>query len=496
MEELKHLGSPREFWEYFYEISKIPRCSGKEGKIRDFIKNEANKFGFETEIDDVENLLIKIPGKINDGITVVLQSHMDIVCEKNKDSTHDFSKDPLDLELIEIENEKWVTAKGTTLGADNGVGIAYQLAIMKMISNNQLNLEHINLKLLFTVDEEMGLKGASQLKKEFTEGDYLINLDSEDDKTFTVGCAGGIQFRTKFKFHKQTIEDKSHIPIKIQIKGLIGGHSGVDIDKGRGHSVKIISQILWNVNKEFKINVNSIEGGNLSNAIPREAQAIFFVDKSKKNDLVEYINRHFEEIKKLYDGIEPNMKIIIEDLEKDDSFTIMDKHFQEKILNLFYVIPTGPIYFHPRIKGLVHTSMNFATIKTREQVIKTRISIRSISNYDKEILHDKVLTLMNLANLEYENYKYVKYPSWPPKFNSKLTIIAKKAYRDLFNEDVEIQAIHAGLECAYFSDYFPGMDVISFGPDIKGGHSPDERLRVRSVSKIWNILINLLEKLD
>jgi dipeptidase D len=496
MEDLKQLGSPTEFWEYFYEISKIPRCSGKEEKVREYINNEAKKLGFKTEIDDVKNLLIKIPGKNNDAITVVLQSHMDIVCEKNKDSDHDFAHDPLDLELIEVDNEKWITAKGTTLGADNGVGIGYQLAIMKQISEKKLNLDKINLKLLFTVDEEMGLKGASQLNREFAKGDYLINLDSEDDKTFTVGCAGGIQFRTRFKLYSQDFSNEEHIPLKIQIKGLLGGHSGVDINKGRGHSVRIITQILWNVNNKFKIKINSINGGNLSNAIPREAQAIILTKRDKKKDLTEFVEQHFTEIKKLYDGIEPNMKLEIEEVDLGNNFKVMDEDFQNKLLNLFYVIPNGPIYFHPRIEGLVHTSMNFATIKTQEQVIKIRISIRSISNYDKEILHNKVLTLINLSNLEYETYKYVKYPSWPPKFDSKLNSIAKGIYKELYNEEVEIQAIHAGLECAYFSDYFPEMEVISFGPDIKGGHSPDEKLRVKSVPKIWNILINLLNKLD
>ncbi len=496
MEELKQLGSPTEFWEYFYEISKIPRCSGKEEKVREYINNEAKKLGFKTEIDDVKNLLIKIPGKNDDTITVVLQSHMDIVCEKNKDSDHDFAHDPLDLELIEFENEKWVTAKGTTLGADNGVGIGYQLAIMKQISEKKLNLDKINLKLLFTVDEEMGLKGASQLNREFAKGDYLINLDSEDDKSFTVGCAGGIQFRTRFKLYSRNFVDEEYVPLKIQIKGLLGGHSGVDIDKGRGHSVKIITQILWNVNNEFEIKINSINGGNLSNAIPREAQAIILIKRNKKKDLTEFVEQHFTEIKKLYDGIEPNMKLEIDEVDLGHNFKVMEEDFQNKLLNLFYMIPTGPIYFHPRIEGLVHTSMNFATIKSQEQVIKIRISIRSISNYDKEILHNKLLTLMNLSNLEYETYKYVKYPSWPPKFDSKLNSIAKEIYMNLYNEEVEIEAIHAGLECAYFSDYFPEMEVISFGPDIKGGHSPDEKLRVKSVPKIWNILINLLNKLD
>jgi dipeptidase D len=497
MEELKHLGNPIEFWEYFYAISKIPRCSGKEEEIRIYINSEAKKFGFETEIDDVKNLLVKIPGNaksVDTLPTIVLQSHMDIVCEKNKDSEHDFARDPLKLELIEIDNEKWVTAKGTTLGADNGVGIAYQLAIMKQLYDGKLDLNSINLKLLFTVDEEMGLKGASQLKREFAKGNYLVNIDSEDDSTFTVGCAGGIQFRTKFKLYKQRFLNTNLVPVKIQVKGLLGGHSGVDIDKGRAHAVNIISQILWKVNKEFDINIISIDGGNLSNAIPREAQAEFFIHESKKANLIDFIRQNFKEIEKLYDGIEPNMELIFENINKENEY-VMKKDFQDKLLNLFYVMPTGPLIFHPRIKNLVHTSMNFATIKTRDQVVKIRISIRSVSNYHKEVLHDKVLSLLDFSDLEYETYKYVKYPSWPPKFDSKLNQIAKEVYLDLFNDDVKIQAIHAGLECAYFSDYFPEMDVISFGPDIKGGHSPDERLRIKSVEKIWKILINLIKKL-
>jgi len=499
MEEIKLLGKPIEFWEYFYEISKIPRCSGNEGKIREFIIKETKKFGFETKIDEVKNLLVTIPGRVDSGkdlVSVVLQSHLDIVCEKNKDSNHDFSRDPLNLYLIDINNEKWITAKGTTLGADNGVGIAYQLAIMKQIHNKELDIGSKNLKLLFTVDEEMGLKGASQLNREFAKGNYLINIDSEDDTSITVGCAGGIQFRTKFKLYKEEMNKADRVPIKIQVSGLLGGHSGVDIDKGRGHSVKIISQLLWNANKEFEINLNSINGGNLSNAIPREAQAILFVHKKKKEALIELFKYNFTEIKKLYAGIEPNMNLTIEEIHNTNNHTIMTKEFQNKLLNLFYVMPTGPLYFHPKIKGLVHTSMNFATIKTKDQVIKIRISIRSISNYDKEILHDKVLTLFNLANLEYETYKYVKYPSWPPKFDAQLNQIAKEVYKDLFNQEVAIQVIHAGLECAYFSDYFPEMEVMSFGPDIKGGHSPDERLRIKSVEKIWYLLINLLKKLE
>ena len=500
MENLEDLCDPPEFWEYFYQISKIPRCSGNESQIRNYIENEAKKLGFETELDQVKNLLVKIPSKqkgTEKKIIVVLQSHMDIVCEKNEDVKHDFLKDPLKLKLIVVDNEKWVSAQGTTLGADNGAGIAYQLAIMKKLSNGDLDLGPVNVKLLFTVDEEGGLLGASQIKKEMAQGTYLLNLDSEEDNKFTIGCAGGNRYNVEIKIERAILDNKknNYIAAKISIEGLIGGHSGTDINKGRANSLKIISQILWKLNRKFDIKINSINGGHLSNAIPREANSIFFMKEKDFPILIKEVNKNSTEIRKIFDGIETNIDVKADKVESFSDNTYIIKEIQNRVLDIFYILPNGPIIFHPKINNLVHTSSNFGTIQTKENCIEFILSQRSFTDYDKDVLHDKVSSLLNLSKLNYHIYDYVRYPGWAPNFDSKISKIAKEVYLELFNEQVKIQAIHAGLECAYFKYYYPQMELISFGPDILGGHSPNERLRVKSVEKIWKFLIKLLKSL-
>ncbi|MHA1486272.1 MAG: peptidase dimerization domain-containing protein, partial [Promethearchaeota archaeon] len=288
MENLKDFGEPLEFWHFFYEITKIPRCSTYEDKIREYIKKEAEKLGFQTEVDTIKNIVVRIPSNRDSKsskIGVVLQSHIDMVCEKNKDTQHDFLKDPLKLKTIEIENEKWLTAEGTTLGADNGVGIAYQLAIMKKIHDGSLDFDALDLDLLFTVDEERGLSGASQMDKNLISGKYLLNLDSEEDDRFTIGCAGGRVFKAEVNYKKELISNPNLRAVKISISGLLGGHSGSDINKNRGNALKILTEVIWKINSKFDILINSLEGGNLTNAIPREAQVIFFVESSQWNEL-------------------------------------------------------------------------------------------------------------------------------------------------------------------------------------------------------------------
>jgi dipeptidase D len=423
MENLKNLGEPLEFWQYFYQITKIPRCSGNEDQIREYIKKEAEKLGFQTEVDQVKNIVVRIPSKVgsNSGrLGAVLQSHMDMVCEKNEDVIHDFSKDPLKLRIVDIEGERWLTAEGTTLGADNGVGIAYQLAIMKKIHDGSLNLDSIDLDLLFTVDEERALTGASQISKDLIKGKYLLNLDSEEDDRFTIGCAGGRTFTVKIKREKTKINntDSNLIPIKISVTGLVGGHSGGDIHKGRCNALKIVAQIIWKLNKKYKVHLNSLKGGNLSNAIPRECRAIIdsYIKKLKLN------------IQKLYNEIEPNFKI---SLEKLDAFTddfVLIKEIQDKLLDLLYLMPNGPISLHPTSKGLVHTSSNLASIKTHEDFIEFQISQRSLTQYDKDVIHEKFTTLLKISGLEFNKNIDTEYPSWTPDFDSKITSISKSVY--------------------------------------------------------------------
>ena len=498
MEDLKDFGEPLEFWEYFYEITRIPRCSTHEDKIREYIKKEAEKLGFQTEVDAIKNLVVRIPSnRDSEGnkLGVVLQSHMDMVCEKNKNIQHDFSSDPLKLKTIEIDNEKWLTAEGTTLGADNGVGIAYQLAIMKKIHDGSLDFDALDLDLLFTVDEERGLSGASQMDKNLISGKYLLNLDSEEDDRFTIGCAGGRVFKAEVNYEKELISTPNLRAVKISISGLLGGHSGSDINKNRGNALKILTEIIWKINSKYSILVNSLEGGNLTNAIPREAYAIFFLEKSQWNEVESFLKKITPNIKDLYEGTDSNLVISIELLKDFTDQTAFSKDFQNKLIDLFYLIPNGPISLHPTSVGLVHTSLNFAVVHTLENVIEFKVSTRSLAQYDKDTLFEKLKTLLKTSGLVINIEIVTIYPSWPPVFNSKLTEISKQVYKNLFDKEVIIQAIHAGLECAFFSLYYPDMEMISLGPDVRGGHSPDERLNIRSVSKIWKFLLTLLKNL-
>jgi dipeptidase D len=500
VENLKELGDPQEFWDYFCNISKIPRCSEHEEHIRNYIIREAEKMDLKAEMDEIGNLVVRVPyhaSKATHTLKVVLQCHMDMVCEKNEGNSHDFSKDPLKLKIIEIDGQKWLIADGTTLGADNGVGIAYNLAIMKKLYEHSLDLGPIDLDLLFTVDEEQGLSGANKIDKNLISGKYLINLDSEEDNRFTIGCAGGRVFTVELKFEREQLTgDQLDLTIiSIDILGLLGGHSGTDINKRRGNAVKILGEILWKLNSKYSINVISLEGGNKSNAIPREAHAIFYISKIQIAEIKKFIENIFSNIKRLYTGTDSNLTISIKELYKDFKTYFFNKDFQNKFINILYLIPNGPVSLHPTSDGLVHTSLNLASIHTLENIIKMEISTRSLNKYDKDTLFEKIQILLGLSQLNTKITISTVYPSWPPNFDSELVKISKKLYKNVFNEEVVIQAIHAGLECAYFSYYFPGMEMISLGPNVIGNHSPDERLHIQSVFKVWKFLITLLKNL-
>jgi len=495
---LKDLGQPFEFWEYFEKVSKIPRCSEHEEKIRTFIKEESERLGFKNKIDSVGNLLISIPAKSKQIKNGVLQCHMDMVCEKNESVTHDFSKDPLKLKIEELNNEKWITAEGTTLGADNGVGICYMLTLMKKIQKGELIFNSLGLDLLFTVDEEQGLRGAFAVEKDFLDGNFLINLDSEEDDAVTIGCAGGLVHIIKIKKESININlrDKKFIPIKIFISGLSGGHSGVDIHLGRGNALKIIGQILWKLNEKYSIHICSIDGGNRTNAIPREATSIFYIEKNKTSEIFNFIDMVFNEIKVLFDGIEPNLELSIKKLEDYTNNIVMLKNLQENLLNIMYLIHNGPISMHPRIKELVFSSSNFGVISTGDDDIEIKLSQRSLSEYFKYVIWEKNKALFELSDLKINIKKDSDYPGWTPNFQSKLLANYKEAYKEIFKDDIKIKAIHAGLECGILKKKFPQMEMISVGPKNEGAHSPDEKLEVKSVEKVWKVLLTLLKKLS
>ncbi|KKN21212.1 hypothetical protein LCGC14_0927680 [marine sediment metagenome] len=495
MLNLTDLGQPIEFWAYFEQISKIPRCSRHEEKIRNFIKEEAEKFEFETRIDEIGNLVVKIPA-INQKLKCVLQCHIDMVCEKNEAVVHDFLKDPLKLKIFNIDNNKWITAEGTTLGADNGVGICFLLTIMKKIHKNELKFNSMGLDLLFTILEEYDMGGAKLIDPNLINGNYLINLDS-DEKSVTIGCTGGIGFHTKIK-KKSTSIDRMQLklqPLKISISGLVGGHSG-DCDKGQVNAIKLLCQLLWKLNKKFIIHLNSIHGGGAANAIPREANSVFFFKKNQLTEMKSYILEILNEIKTKFDGIEKNMNVSIEPLENFQSNEVLSEQVQDKILDLLYIIPNGPVAMHPKIKNLMFTSTNLGKIRTKEDYIKIRWLHRSLSKYYNKDICEKIIALLKLSNLEMENTIRGSYPPWEPDFNSKLLTIAKDVYKELFKEEIKILIIHGGLESTLLINRIPAIEAIAFGGKIRGLHSPGERLEVKSVERTWNYLIHLLKKLN
>jgi len=497
LSNLRELGQPSEFWEYFEQITKIPRCSEHEEKVRTYIKEEAERLGFITKVDKTGNLVVRVSTKDKPKERVVLQCHMDMVCEKNEGVSHDFSKDPLKLKILEIDREKWVTAEGTTLGADNGVGIGYLLTFMKKIYNRELNFDSLDFDLLFTVDEEMGLRGAFKIEDDLISGNYLINLDAEDENSVIIGCAGGRV--TFFHIKKETIKiskEENLIPIKIFLAGLKGGHSGSDIHLGRGNALKIIGEILWKLNSEFNIQLKSIDGGNRTNAIPREASAILFIKNKELSDIKKFISKLISKIKVLFDGIDPNLDISIQQQEKFGDNEVISKKIQDNILNVLYTLPNGPLSMHPKIKGLVFTSSNLGVIRTNEEKIEIKLSQRSLSEYFKTVIWEKAVSLFKLTDLEIDINIDSDYPGWQPDFDVKLLKLTKDAFKSEFNKEIEVKAIHAGLECGILKKKFPDMDMISIGPNNVGAHSPDERISIVSVEKIWNFLISLLKKLN
>ncbi len=498
MSNLKNLGDPTEFWEYFEKIIKIPRCSRQEEKIRDFVREEAQKLGFPNRIDNVGNLAIRVPSISDLKSRCVLQCHLDMVCEKNEDTLHDFLKDPLKLRVIEINNEKWLTAEGTTLGADNGTGICYILTLMKKIHNKELQFKSLGFDFLFTIREEYDMGGAKNIEKNLVDGDFLINLDSGGENDITIGCVGGISI--KAKIYKESINrdqiKENLIPIKFHCTGLKGGHSGEDCNKGRGNAIKILIQILWKLNKIYSFYLNSINGGGAANAIPREAKAIIFVKNEDFSAIKASSQEFFIEIKKQFEGVEIDMNLSIKNAEDLDEYEILTPTFQDKLFDVLYLIPSQVISMHPKIENLPFSSTNLGVLKRKIDYIKIRMLHRSFSSYYNEETCEKVFELLKMSGLKTERIIRSSYPPWTPNFNYKLLNITKTAYKDTFNKEPNIRAIHGGLEATILINKIPGIEAIAIGPTAKGLHSPDESLHIKSVERIWTFLINLLKKLD
>lgn len=473
---------PKAVWNYFYEITQIPRPSKKEEQIINYLEGFAKYHNLDYDKDEVGNLVIRknaFKGYENKP-WVALQSHMDMVCEKHSHLDFDFMKDPIE---TFIEGE-WVKAKGTTLGADDGIGMAVQLAIL---ADN--TLEHGPIECLFTVDEETGLTGAFALKSGFLKSNILLNLDSEDDGEFFIGCAGGkdIEGRLNIVYDQCAGNCAS---FKILVSGLKGGHSGDDIDKGLGNANKIIARFIWENQVDLKIKISDIDGGNLRNAIAREAYAVVCVPINMKDELIKRVKEYDNTIKKELFVTDANVKIEIEDFSGSTE-KIFNVEFQKRFLNMIMAMPHGVIAMAQDIKGFVETSTNLASIKIKENQLVIGTSQRSSVESAKDNMSNMVASVFELAGAEYKVGN--GYPGWTPNPNSPILETSVASWKKLYNTEPVVRAIHAGLECGLFSEKYPNMDMISYGPTLRGVHSPDERLLIPTVQKFWDLTLDILK---
>lgn len=475
---------PKIVWEYFEDICQVPRPSKKEEKIIEFLLDFGKKHNLATKRDEIGNILISkpaTPGK-EKVKTVVLQSHIDMVCEANEGTDHNFDTDPI---KPRIDGE-WVKATDTTLGADDGIGVAAQMAIL-----TATNIEHGPIECLFTVDEETGLTGAFALEKGFFEGKILINLDSEDEGELFIGCAGGIDTLVTFEYDEDKIPE-NHVGLKISVTGLNGGHSGDEIDKGLGNSLKIMNRFLWNASNEFDIRIGEFDGGKARNAIPREAFAHVTIHKDEKEDLMKLFNDYVPAVKAELEVTEPKLNLTIEETDLPNS--VIDEDTQFALLNSLYACPHGVFAMSMAIEGLVETSTNLASIKFIEnKQIFITTSQRSSIETAKFDIASKVESVFRLAGAKVKHGE--GYPGWKPNTNSEIMKITENSYEKLFGNKPIVRAIHAGLECGLFLEKYPYLDMISFGPTIKGAHTPEERINIETTVKFWDLLLDVLKNI-
>ena len=476
---------PKLIWEQFDDITRVPRPSKREEKIIEWLVAFAQKHNIEYQKDDTGNVVMRMPATAGyeDRPAIILQSHMDMVCEKNSDVEFDFDNDPI---RTRIDGE-WVRAEGTTLGADCGIGMAAALAVLLDTS-----LERPAIEALFTVDEETGLTGAFGLGEGMLTGKYLVNLDSEDEGEIFIGCAGGIDTVARMDYDKEAAPE-GYAFVRLEVGDLLGGHSGDDIDKGRANSNKLLARFLYNACDTFQIALARMDGGNLRNAIPREAYAIVGVPAESKADFVERYMEFGEMMKEEFRHTEPRLRFSTADAETPAE--VMNNDDMCALLITIVGLPNGVLAMSFAVPGLVETSSNLASVKfddAAQQVVITtsqRSSVESAKLYAAQTIE----SVFYLAGCDVEHSD--GYPGWSPNPDSKLLATTVECYRKLFATEPKVRAIHAGLECGLFLEKYPHLEMISFGPTLRGVHSPDERLEIATVEKFWRHLVAVLEKL-
>ena len=474
---------PELLWKHFEALTQIPRPSRKEQLAAKYVVDFAKKNKLKFLVDKFGNVVISKPATpgYENLAPIVLQGHLDMVAEKNADVKHNFDKDPLQI----FVDGDWVKAKGTTLGSDNGIGVAAALAVLE--SNN---IQHGPISALFTLDEETGLNGAQALQPGFVKADILLNLDSEEDGALYIGCAGGQTTYAKYSFTpKDFAKDTS--PFEIRVTGLRGGHSGLDIIEGRGNSIKIIVRLLHELNYKFGIQLVSLNGGSKHNAIPRESFAVIRLKNKFAEDLCAYVENYNNIVKAELSSVEPNLSVIISNSKSKSK--VMDSVTAKNLIDSLYAVPNGVIKMSADIAGLVETSTNLAVVTTKGKSVEVILSQRSSVESERKDISNSIAALLRMAKADVKQAD--GYPGWKPDINSPILKVMKDVYAKKYASEPEVKAIHAGLECGIIKERYPEMDMISFGPTIVGAHSPDEKVQISTVQKFWELLLDTLKNI-
>ena len=474
---------PQGLWSNFYDLTQIPRPSGQKEEVSAFLANYGRSLGLETIVDSIGNVIIRKPASpgYENHPGVILQGHMDMVPQKNNDTVFDFAKDPIEAYI----DGEWVTAKGTTLGADNGIGVAAAMAILA-----DKNVVHPPLEVLVTVDEETGMYGAFALEGGLLQGKTLLNLDSEAEGELYVGCAGGVDTTAKFAYTPVEVEE-GDVAVKVSVTGCKGGHSGCDIHLQRANANKLLFRFLKEAVANYEARLASVEGGSLRNAIPREASAIITIPAEGLDEVMDLVAEFEDLFVAEYDGVEDNIRFMAEQVECPA--TELPEDVQDFLIHAITACPHGVYRVIPEMPDVVETSNNLAMLKTEDNCVTVYCLTRSSVESRKEELQEIIQSVFAMAGAEVEFSG--SYPGWKPNLKSHILEVMKQTYQENYGVEPRVIIIHAGLECGIIGRNYPGMDMISFGPTIKYPHSPDERVNIATVVKFYEYLLATLKAL-
>lgn len=474
---------PEKLWKHFYDLTQIPRPTGQMKEVGQFIIDFGKSLGLEPKQDKVGNILIVKPASqgMESASTVIIQSHLDMVPQKNSDVKHDFTKDPIETRV----DGNLVKAQSTTLGADNGIGVAAMMCVLE-----DKALKHGKLECLFTIDEEVGMVGAFGLQPGFLSGSVMLNLDTEDEGDLTVGCAGGTDINAVFKY-KVVETDKDEIAYTIYLKGLRGGHSGCEIHEGRANANKLMARFLKEAIVEYEVRLSEFDGGSLRNAIPREAFATVSILPEDESSFLELVQEYAAIYKEEYKEIEPNLSFEAKKVAMPKS--LLPEEIQDNLINALVGCQNGVVSMLTSFKGVVETSSNLASVKTTEGEVVVGFLTRSSSETRKQELCSSIESVFSMAGAKVEIKN--PYPGWQPDANSPTSDVMAKLFKELFNKEAKVQVVHAGLECGIILGSTPGLDIVSFGPNIRNPHSPDEYVEIDSVGRFYEYFVKTLEQI-